>query len=156
MEDQRERSIVQDAMLISKVIAGELRSWIPEEGVEDFNFLWSQLWDLNWWYTLNKDTNYIYLDRDDGYHVTVQKCKLWRMEKTYYMVYVEKDITDEVWRKKMNLVQSTQWVCHKFRWVRSLKHALYLGQLASENFLGLAYPEQFFLTRDEYDEAFKS
>lgn len=156
MKDMRDYSIAEDAVRIYNVIAGELRSWIPEKGVEDFNFLWSQLWDTNWWYTLEKNTDYIYLDRDDGYHVTVQRCKLWRKERIYYMVYAEKDRTDEVWWKKLELVQSTQWVCHKFRWVRSLKHALYLGQYASENFRGLASPENFFLSKEEYDEAFKS
>jgi hypothetical protein len=30
-----------------------------------------------------------------------------------------------------------------------------LGELASENFMGLAYPENYFLSKEEYDEAFK-
>lgn len=158
MKDRRERSVVDNAMLIESIIAGELRSWIPEKGVEDFNFRWSQLWDIEWWYFRGDDRNYLYLDREWWYHVTVQKCYFNQqsVEWPYYWnVYIEKEVTDKSLNIPEELVRHNQWVCHTFRWVRSLKHALYLWEVASENIMGFAYPEEYFLTRDEYDEAFK-
>ena len=154
MKHERKGSIVDNAEHILGIIEGEDRSWIPSKGVEDFNFKWSQLWDLNWWFiSENWDDRYIYLSRDDWYEVTVQRCELGKKKLRYYMVYVEKDLTDWI---PWELVTDTQWTCHKFRWVRSLRHAMKLWELASENFMWLASPEDYFLTKEEYDEAFKN
>lgn len=151
MKDEREKSIVEDAKLIQSIIAEEQKSWIPGEGVEEFNFLGSQLRDLNWRYTMEEEPWYFHLNREDWFHITVQKGFKW-----YWNVYVEKIRTDSLWHRKDELVHWNQSVTHTFHWVRSLKHALYIGQYASENFRGFASPEQFFLTKGEYDELFKS
>lgn len=145
MKDNRTKSIVEDAALISSVIGEEQKSWIPGKGVETFNFLGSQIRDLNWRFTKEWVKGYFYLKRDDWYEVTVQK---WWWN--YWNVYVEKARTDEIWRSSEKIVNNNQTVCHKFNWVRSLKHALFIGQYASENFWGFASPENFFLIEEEY------
>lgn len=143
---ERDKSIKEDALLISSVIAGELESWIPEKDVERFNFEWSQLWDTNGWFTKDWNLDYFYLKRDDWFYVTVQRCHLWyRDEFTYWTVYIEKSQSDLWWRL------DTQTTCHTFSWVKSLKHALYLWEVCSELFLGLANFENYFLSEEEYD-----
>ena len=156
IERKRERSIKEDAAVISEIIAGELKSWIPEKGVEDFNFKWSQLWDSDWWFmTEHWGQDYIYLNRPDWFQVTVQRCEIWyKWEYTYWTVYIERNITDRIWIPG-ELVHDNQGTCHTFRWVRSLKHALRLGEICWELMTGLANPEDYFLTRDEYDNRWK-
>ena len=150
MKHTTDWSIHDNAKLIQAMIEEEIRNWIPSKSVEDFNFKWSQLRDLNWRF-ISSDGNkdYIYLNRDDWYDVTVQRCRKW--ELIYYFVYVEKELTDaSIWIPQ-GLVTWTQSTCHTFRWVRSLKHAMKLWEIASENFMGLACPEDYFLTREERD-----
>ena len=66
--------IAEQAVYINKLIAGEHKNWIPEKWVENFEFLWSHSFDQNWWYFLHKDFDYIYLDRNDWWKVTIQRC----------------------------------------------------------------------------------
>ena len=149
MRKSRFRSIDEDATIISQLIGEEQESWIPGKGVESFNFLGSQLWDTDWWITDNAWSDYFYLNRDEHTLVTVQRCRLESVDKrrkTYWNVYIERDITD--WKS----VNNNQTLCHTFRWVRSLKHALYLGEVAWELNLQVASPEDFYLTREEYDD----
>ena len=145
ISDVRDLSIIENAALIDKLIAGEHKLWIPEKGVENFNFKWSQHWDLYWWYLKDKDFNYLYLDRPDWFKVTLQR-SLHHLEewyKVYWNVYVCKEITDP-WCARHN-----QEVEHKFRWVRSLKHAMKLWEFAWELMLGLSDYSEYFLSDDE-------
>lgn len=149
-------SIVDNAEYIASVIAEEDRNWIPSKGVEDFNFKWSQIRDLNWWFTSEERDWYYYLNRDDWYEVTVQTCELWYKKKRYYFVYVEKQVTDKnLNNPQESLVQDTQGLCHMFRWVRSLRHAMKLGEFWWILELQVSNPEEYYLTREEYDDAFR-
>lgn len=139
--------IAEQAVYINKLIAGEHKHWIPEKGVENFKFKWSNERDTNGWYTLRWQVDYLYLDREDWWHVTVQRCyNDFDEDYIYWNVYLEKECES---RKKW-LIGWAQELCHKFKWVRSLKHALYLGEVASELALGLSNYSDFFLTREEY------
>jgi len=149
MKHTMKGSIADNAKLIQAMIEEEDRNWIPSKGVEDFNFKWSQIWDSNWRFVAEDDYRYIYLNRDDWYDVTIQKCQ--HRDLTYYFVYVESERTDSSYWFPWGLVTWTQGVCHTFRWVRSLRHAMKLGELWSELFLGLANPEDYFLTQEERD-----
>lgn len=142
-----ELSIEENADIINWLLLGEEHNWFPNKWVEDFNFLWSQVRDLNWWYIKNWEVDYLYLDRDDWWHVTLQRCyNSCDEDYRYWNVYIEKDASNK-W-----FLGETQVLCHKFHWVRSLKHALYLGQIASELTLWLSHPEDFFITRKEWNE----
>ena len=154
MRHEMKGSIADNAKLIQALIDEEDRNWIPSGSVEDFNFRWSQLRDLNGRF-VSPDWNdkYLYFNRDDWYEVTVQKCQYGKL--TYYFVYVEKDRTDEIRNDPRELVKDNQWICHTFRRVRSLRHAMKLGEFGSEMFLGLANYDDYFLTRDERDHAFE-
>lgn len=135
------------ASIIEEVIAGEHKNWIPEKGVEDFKFKWSNKRDTYWWYFRDYNLEYIYLDREDWWHITLQRCYTnFDEDYIYWNVYIEKECES---RKKW-LISWAQELCHKFKWVKSLKHALYLGEVASELELGLSNYSDFFLTRDEY------
>ena len=156
MKHERTGSIHDNAKLIQAVIDEEDRNWIPSKGVETFNFRGSQLRDLDWWYTDNWWTDYLYLSRPDWFEVTVQRCHLWfKNEYTYWTVYIERNVTDRTYWIPWNLVRDNQWTCHTFRWVRSLRHALKLWELWTELLLGLANPEEYFLTEEEYDKMWK-
>lgn len=146
-------SIVDNAKLIQAMIDEEDRSWIPSKGVEDFSFKWSQIRDLNWRFVAEDDDRYIYLNRDDWFDVTIQRCK--HLDLTYYFVYIERECTDSSYWIPWGLVTWTQETRHTFRWVRSLKHALKLGEICWELMTGLANPEDYFLTRAEYDNMWK-
>ena len=138
MRHEMKGSIVDNAKLIQAVIEGEDRSWIPSKGVEDFN----------WRFIAEDDDRYFYLNREDWYDVTIQKCK--QKDLTYYFVYVEKERTDSNWWIPEGwLVSWTQSICHTFRWVRSLRHAMKLWELWSELMMWLANPEDYFLTSEE-------
>lgn len=140
-------SIADNAKLIEAIIEGEDRSWIPSKGVEDFNFKWNQIRDLNWRFVDEDNDKYMYLNRDDWFDVTVQKCK--HKDLTYYFVYIENEKTDASYWIPEGLVTWTQSTCHMFRWVRSLRHALKLGEICWELMTGLANPEDYFLTQEE-------
>jgi hypothetical protein len=142
-------SIVDNVKLIQAMIDEEDRNWIPSKGVEDFHFEWSQLRDLNWRFVAEDTNDYLYLNRDDWFEVTIQR---WHFKDlTYYFVYVEKEVDDKgIWIPQ-ELVSWTQSICHTFRWVRSLRHALKLWELWSELALGIFHPEDYFLTKDERD-----
>lgn len=142
-----EVDIKKEATIIDWLIAGEHKHWIPEKGVEDFKFKWSNNWDTNGWYTHNWNVEYLYLDREDWWHVTVQRCyNDFDEDYIYWNVYIEKECES----RKKGLIGWAQELCHKFKWVRSLKHALYLGEVASELELWLSNYSDFFLTWDEY------
>ena len=153
MKHTMKGSIADNAKLIQARIDEEIRNWIPSGSVEDFNFKWSQIRELNWRFVAEDTDKYIYLNRDDWYDVTVQKCQYGKL--TYYFVYVEKDRTDEIRNDPRKLVEWNQSVCHTFRWVRSLRHAMKLGEYGSEMFLGLANYDDYFLTKDERHNAFE-
>ena len=139
--------IAEQAVYINKLIEGEHKNWIPEKWVENFEFLWSHSFDQNWWYTHNNDFEYLYLDRNDWWHVTVQRCyKDFDEDYIYWNVYIEKECES----RKKGLINCAQELCHKFKWVRSLKHALYLWEVASELELCVSDYSDFFLTWDEY------
>ena len=146
-------SIVDNAKLIQAIIEEEDRSWIPSKGVEDFNFKWSQIWDLNWRFIDKKNDDYIYLNRDDWFEVTIQRCRI--KELIYYFIYVEKELTDSSYWIPWGLVSWTQETCHKFRWVRSLRHAMKLWELWSELMMWIANSEEYFLTQEERHNAFE-
>lgn len=150
MKHEMKGSIADNAAIIRALIEEEDRNWIPSKGVEWFNFLGSQLRDLNGRFVAEDTNDYLYLNRDDWFNVTVQKCHNFK-DLTYYFVYVEKDVDDKgIWIPQ-DLVPWTQCICHTFRWVRSLRHALKLWELWSELALWLAHPEDCFLTREERD-----
>ena len=146
MKHTMKGSIADNAKLIQARIEEEDRSWIPSKGVEDFHFKWSQNRDLNWRFIADND-NYIYLNRDDWFDVTVQRCKY--KDLIYYMVYVEYEKTDASYWFPQGLVTWTQETRHTFRWVRSLRHAMKLGEFWWELMLWLANPEDYFLTQEE-------
>lgn len=142
-----ELSIKDNVRVIEELIAGEHKHWIPEKGVENFKFKWSFESDTNSWYISRWNVEYIYLDREDWWHVTVQRCyNGFDEDYIYWNVYIEKECES----RKKGLIGWAQELCHKFKWVKSLKHALYLGEVASELELGLSNYSDFFLTRDEY------
>lgn len=147
MKHTMKGSIVDNAKLIQAMIDREERSWIPSKGVEWFNFKWSQLRDLNWRFVAEDTDKYIYLNRDDWFDVTIQKCQYGKL--TYYFVYVEREITDETYWIPEKLLSNNQSTCHTFRWVRSLKHAMKLWEYWAELMLWLANPEDYFLTQEE-------
>ena len=141
-------SIAEQAAYIDKLIAGEHKNWIPEKWVENFEFLWSHSYDENWWYFLHNDFDYIYLDRKDWWKVTLQRCcKDIKEKNIYWNVYLDKSIESP----EKSLIPAYQELSHKFRCVRSLKHALYLWEVASENELGIFNPSDFFLNKEEWD-----
>lgn len=140
-------SIVDNAKLIQAMIEEEDRNWIPSKGAEWFNFKWSQLRDLNWRFVAEDDDRYIYLNREDWFDVTIQRCK--HRDLTYYFVYVEREKTDASYWFPQGLVTWTQSTCHTFRRVRSLRHAIKLGEYWAELMLWLANPEEYFLTQEE-------
>ena len=140
-------SILDNVRVIDELIADEHKHWIPEKGVEDFKYKGSNKWDSNSWYTHNWQVDYLYLDREDWWHVTLQRCyNDFDEDYIYWNVYIEKECES---RKKW-LINWAQELCHKFKWVRSLKHALYLGEVASELELCVSNYSDFFLTREEY------
>lgn len=141
-------SIVDNAKLIQAMIDEEDRNWIPSKGVEDFNFKWSQVWDLNGRFVDENDDRYIYLNRDDWFDVTIQRCR--QGDLTYYFVYIEIERTDSSYWIPEGLVTGTQSICHTFRWVRSLRHAMKLWEYWAELMRWLANPENYFLTQDEW------
>lgn len=153
MKHEMKWSIVDNAKLIQAMIDGEDRNWIPSKGVEWFNFKWSQLWDLNWRFVAENDNRYIYLNREDWFDVTIQKCQYNNL--TYYFVYVENEKTDASYWFPWGLVTWTQSTCHTFRWVRSLRHAMKLWEYWAELILWLANPEDYFLTQDERNNSKK-
>ena len=146
-------TLADNAAKIKAIIEGEERSWIPSGSVENYIPLGQQPRETNWWFVAEDTDKYIYLNRDDWYDVTVQKCQYGKL--TYYFVYVEKERTDEIRNDPRELVWWNQSVCHTFRWVRSLKHAMKLGEYGSEMFLGLANYDDYFLTKDERHNAFE-
>ena len=148
MRHEMKWSIADNAKLIEAMIEGEDRSWIPSKGAEDFNFKWSQIRDLNWWFVAEDDDRYIYLNREDWFNVTVQRCKY--KDLTYYFVYIENEKTDSSYWFPWGLVTWTQETCHQFRWVRSLRHAMKLWEYWWELMLWLANPEDYFLTQEEW------
>lgn len=142
MKEERDNAAIYD------IIAEEERSWIPEEGVAHFHFKWSSSRDTDWWYFKWDNHDYLYLDREWWYHVTVQRAHWWNNSDnkiSYWNVYIEKEITDE------DSVRANQSLCHTFRWVRSLRHALYLWEVSNEIALRVAYPANFFLTKEEWE-----
>ena len=147
MKHTMKGSIADNAKLIQAMIEEEDRNWIPSKGAEDFSFKWSQLWDLNWRFVAEDDDRYIYLNREDWVDVTIQRCKY--KDLTYYFVYVENEKTDASYWFPWGLVTWTQGTCHTFRWVRSLRHAMKLGEFWWELMLWLANPEDYFLTQEE-------
>lgn len=140
-------SIADNAKLIEAMIEEEDRSWIPSKGAEDFNFKWSQIRDLNWWFVAENDDRYIYLNREDWFNVTIQRGKY--KDLTYYFVYIENEKTDSSYWFPWGLLTWTQETCHQFRWVRSLRHAMKLWEYWGELMLWLANPEDYFLTQEE-------
>ena len=140
---------VYDVEAIYRIIYEEQKSWIPGEGLGHFTPRGSSSWDTDWWYFRNDDHDYLYLEREWWYHVTVQRCDVKGTEHHYWNVYIEKDITDG------DSVRANQTVSHTFRWVRSLKHALYLWEIAQELNLQVAHYEDFFLTKEEYDKFYE-
>ena len=133
--------------IIDELIADEHKNWIPEEGVEWFKFKWSNERDNYWWYFIDYNLEYIYLDREDWSRVTIQRCyKDFEEDLVYWNVYIEREC--ESLEKFLNWTQALE---HKFKWVRSLKHALYLWEVAWDACLWLFRKEQFFLTREEWD-----
>lgn len=154
MKYTMEGSISDNAKLIQAIIDEEDRNWIPSKGVEDFNFKWSQLRDLNGRF-LSPDWNdkYLYLNRDDWFMVTIQRCQYGKL--TYYFVYVENEKTDSVYWIPQELVPWNQATCHQFRWVRSLRHAMKLWEFGWELMIWLANPEDYFITKEERHNAFE-
>lgn len=142
-------TLADNAAKIKAIIEGEERSWIPSKGVENYVPLGQQPWETNWWFVAEDTDKYIYLNRDDWYDVTIQRCKY--KDLTYYMVYVEHEKTDSSYWFPQGLVTWTQSTCHTFRWVRSLRHAMKLGEYWWELMLWLANPEEYFLTQDEWN-----
>lgn len=133
--------------VIEELIAGEHKHWIPEKWVEDFKFKWSNPRDTYWWYFKDYNLDYLYLDREDWSKVTIQRCyKDFDEDFIYWNVYIEKEC-----ESRENFLEWTQALEHKFHWVRSLKHALYLWEVAWDACLGLFQKENYFLTRREYD-----
>lgn len=148
MRHEMKGSIADNAKLIQALIDEEDRNWIPSKGVEDFHFKWSQLRDLNGRF-ISPDWNdkYLYLNRDDWFEVTIQSCKY--KELTYYFVYVENEKTDYSYWIPQELLEWNQSTCHQFRRVRSLRHAMKLGEYWWELMIWLANPEDYFLTKEE-------
>lgn len=146
-------TLADNAARVKVLIEEEDRNWIPSGSVENFIPLGQQSRETNWWFVAEDTDKYIYLNRADWYDVTVQRCQHGKL--IYYFVYVEKERTDEIWNDPRELVWWNQSVCHTFRWVRSLRHAMKLGEYGSEMFLGLANYDDYFLTKEERNNAFE-
>ena len=140
-------TLADNAAKIKALIDEEDRNWIPSKGVENYLPLGQQPWETNWWFVAEDTDKYIYLNREDWFDVTIQRCKY--KDLTYYFVYIENEKTDASYWFPWGLVTWTQSTCHTFRWVRSLRHAMKLGEYSGELMLWLANPEDYFLTQDE-------
>lgn len=120
------------------IIAEEDKIWIPAESLRRRKI--DKNYELNY-FSWKK---YFKLEREDWFHATIQEC-IEPNGKVTYSVYVGKSYWPE-WHKYMMRTENI------FHFVRSLRAACYIAEVAKENELWLSPLGNRFLTQEEYDE----